>query len=110
METPAQLAQRAADAADWGFCLECGCEVDALAGEVLCKPCDDEAAEHEAAMEQLASAVLPRLLAELAEPLPPHTERQGVWKREHPAPPPAASWAPKIQVPIAGTLPERNDQ
>lgn len=66
LESPAALAARAAGAADWGHCLECGGDVDALAGEVLCRPCDDAAAATEAGFAELAGELLPRVLAELA--------------------------------------------
>lgn len=84
METPAQLAQRVLDAADWGHCLECGCDVDALAGEVLCGPCDAEATEHDARMEELAAVFVPRLLADLAQPEPVWTENNGRWTCQPP--------------------------
>lgn len=61
-ETPAELAERAAAAADWGHCLDCGADVDALAGEVLCAPCDAAAEawelEHGAEQAELAQLIL----------------------------------------------------
>lgn len=70
IESPAELAQRAADAADWGHCLDCGAPCDALAGEVQCAPCDALAAELDDEREQDRDALALRIIAE-AERLGP---------------------------------------
>lgn len=72
-ETREQLAQRILDADDWGHCLDCGEPVDAMAGEVQCKPCDQLAAELDAEREVELAPVIARIIAE--------SERAGPWGR-----------------------------
>lgn len=82
MSLNAQLVRRIAEAADFGHCLECGADIplsSAIAGAVLCKPCDIEAALHEAALESRHAVELRERI--LAEPLdqPRHAPAPQWW-------------------------------